>query len=90
MDLAFEDFDPVAELAAQRVYELGVYQLGCNQTPWEQLPRRAHRRLANRAKRWLNTMAADHMTVGLLRQRDPQAEVTSWFKAIAGLLAESR
>ena len=39
VDLTFEDFDPVAELAAQRVYELGVYQLGLNQTPWEQLPR---------------------------------------------------
>ena len=95
VDLTFEDFDPVAELAAQRVYEQGayqpgVYQLGLNQTPWERLPRRAHRRLANRAKRWLNTLAADHMTVELLRQRDPQGEVMSWLKAIAGLLAEAR
>lgn len=84
VDVAFDDFDPAAEFAAKN-----LYQRGLDETPWELLPPRARRRMANRAKRWLNTKAADRMTVDLLRDRDPNGEVISWLKAI-GRLAESR
>jgi len=84
VDITFDDFDPAAEVAAK-----SLYQRGLDGTPWELLPPRARRRMANRAKRWLNTKAADHMTVDLLRDRDPDGEVISWLKAI-GRLADSR
>jgi hypothetical protein len=54
---------------------------------WEMLTPRARRRLAYRAKRWLNTTAADAMTVYMLRERDPAGEVRSWLLSIAALAA---
>ena len=84
VDVTFGDFDPAAEVAAKSLCRRGV-----NETPWELLPPRARRRMANRAKRWLNTKAADHMTVDLLRERDPDGEVVSWLSTI-GRLAESQ
>lgn len=53
--------------------------------PWGLLPYRARRRLANRAKRWLNTQAVECMTAELLNQRDPEGEVVSWLRAIRRL-----
>lgn len=50
VDVTFEDFDPAAEVVAK-----GLYQRGLDEKPWELLPPRARRRMANRAKRWLNT-----------------------------------
>ena len=73
----FDDFDPVAEITAKR-----LYQLRREDKPWELLSRRARKRSAHRAKRWLNNIAADHMTVDLLRERDPGGEVASWLRAI--------
>ena len=84
IDLEFDDFDPAAEITAKR-----IHQHGLNEMPWELLTQRARSRLAHRAKRWLNTKAADQMTVELLHQRDPDGEVISWLKAI-GRLASSR
>ena len=84
VDVTFDDFDPAAEFAAK-----SLYQRGLDETPWELLPPRARRRMANRAKRWLNTKAADHMTVELLRQRDPDGEIVSWLRTI-DRLAESQ
>lgn len=80
IDVELDDFDPVAEIAAKR-----LYQQRRDETPWELLSRRARSRMAHRAKRWLNTQAAQHMTVELLRQRDPDGEVISWLKAICRL-----
>ena len=84
VDVTFKDFDPAAKVVAK-----GLYQRGLDDTPWELLPPRARRRMANRAKRWLNTKAADHMTVELLRHRDPDGEIVSWLQTI-GRLAESQ
>ena len=52
---------------------------------WEALTSRARRRLAHRAKRWLNSTATDAMTVSMLRQRDPAGEVRSWLLAIGAM-----
>jgi len=77
-----DDFAPVAELAARK-----VYQLGLNETPWELLPKRSRSRMAYRCKRWLNTAAVDQMTSELLTQRDPTGEMRSWMKTIGQLAA---
>ena len=80
VDVEFDDFEPVAEITAKR-----LYQLRLDETPWELLSRRARKRMTHRAKRWLNTKAAEQMTVELLRQRDPDGEVVSWLQAIRRL-----
>jgi hypothetical protein len=49
---------------------------------WDELSLRAKRRLANLAKRWLNTDAVDRMTLSMLHQRDPGGELISWLRAI--------
>ena len=46
---------------------------------------RARKRMAYRAKRWLNTDVVEHMTPELLSQRDPQGEVLSWLRTIGQL-----
>jgi len=80
LQIAFDDFDCVAELTAKRLYQAGI-----NATPWELLSKRARSRLAYRAKRWLNTTVASHMTGEQLRERDPNGEIKSWLSAIAHL-----
>jgi len=80
MDVEFDDFDPVAEIVAKR-----RYQLDLDVEPWELLTRRARSRMTYRVKRWLNTRAAEQMTVELLRDRDPDGEVISWLTAIRRL-----
>jgi hypothetical protein len=82
IELTFEDFDPVAEITAKKLYQRGV-----DETPWECLSRRARSRMSHRAKRWLNTKAADRMTLELLMKRDPDGEVISWIRAIDRLAA---
>jgi len=80
VDVEFDDFDPVAEITAKRLYQLRV-----DETPWELLSRRARNRMTQRAKRWLNTRVAEQMTVELLHERDPAGEVISWLQAIRQL-----
>jgi hypothetical protein len=84
IEVDFDDFDPAAEIVAKQLHQRSLVE-----TPWELLTRRARSRLTHRAKRWLNSIVADHMTVDLLRERDPDDEVISWLKTI-GRLAESR
>ena len=80
IDVAFDDFDSVAEMTAKRLHQRGV-----NETPWELLSRRARSRMTHRAKRWLNTEVADQMTPDLLKERDPDGEVISWIQSISRL-----
>ena len=76
----FGDFDPVAEATAKQLHATRI-----GEPPWELLTRRARNRTAHRIKRWLNTTAADQMTVSMLDQRDPGGEIISWLKAIKHL-----
>lgn len=78
----FGDFDSPPDLLARVNYEQF-----CPSVAWDLLPYRARKRLANRAKRWLNRSVVDCMTPELLRQRDPAGEVLSWLHTI-GRLAE--
>lgn len=84
IEVDFDDFDPAAEMVAKQRHQRSLVE-----TPWELLTRRARGRLTHRAKRWLNTKAADHMTVDLLRERDPDGDIISWLKTI-GCLANAQ
>jgi hypothetical protein len=81
VEVRFGDREAVAALVARQLYEApgpGV--------PWEELPPRCQRRLRERAKHWLNTLAVDRMTPERLAERDPQGEVISWLWAILSLV----
>jgi len=75
---AITDDEAVAELAASRMYERRAEDV-----PWEQLPPRARKRLRDKAKKWLNSQAVEHMTPERLMERDPSGEVRSWLATIA-------
>ncbi|QDU63252.1 hypothetical protein Pan216_41300 [Planctomycetes bacterium Pan216] len=80
VEVMFDDFDPVAEIVGRRLLERTP-----TEEPWEQRTRRARNRAAHRAKRWLNTTVADHMTVELLSESDPDREIVSWMRVISNL-----
>jgi hypothetical protein len=84
LHLQFGDTDDVAELAASAAFG----NRGAD-VAWEALPSRARRRLRNQAKGWLNTVAADRMTLTRLAERDPADEIGGWLVAIAGLVGRS-
>ncbi len=76
--LCFSDDDNVAELASQ-----SEWAAAAREPCWELLPPRARKRLRERAKRWLNTRAAERMTVKRIDQCDPQGEIRLWLATIA-------
>ncbi|EAQ80670.1 hypothetical protein [Blastopirellula marina] len=78
----FDDFDCVAELTARQLYQQRPGEIA-----WQLQPRRSQSRMANRAKRWLNTKAVEQMTVAMLQERDPDGEVISWLSAMKELLS---
>ncbi len=80
----FDDFDCVAELTARELYRQRPGEVA-----WQLQARRSQSRMSNRAKRWLNTLAVEHMTVAMLNQRDRAGEIVSWMQAINELLASS-
>lgn len=49
---------------------------------WDELPSRSRRRKAAHVKRWLNSEAVPHMTLGLLLQTDPTGEFLAWIRSI--------
>ena len=49
---------------------------------WHDLPPHVRRRMATQAKRWLNSEAVPHMTLGLLLQMDPGGELVNWLRDI--------
>ena len=76
--VAFGDEDSVSLVMARRRCEAASI---C----WSELPRAKLRRLAARTKRWLNTVAVEHMTADFLTERDPEGEVLGWLRTIAHL-----
>ncbi|MBI3864905.1 MAG: ATP-dependent endonuclease [Planctomycetia bacterium] len=76
IDVPFGDQDDVPRLAASALLQ----QAGG--PDWSRLDSRSRRRLRNLAKRWLNTDAAERMTVERLAARDPVGEVWSWLMMI--------
>jgi hypothetical protein len=84
IEVHFSDDDDVADLVAERCF-LRQHPAG----GWHELSVRARRRLRNRAKSWLNTLAVDRMTVARFAQRDPNGEITGWLKSIAEMAGAS-
>jgi hypothetical protein len=82
VSLAYSADDDVADLSAR-----ALFTPSSNAAAWEDLSRRARRRLRDRAKSWLNTTAVERMTVGRLREQDPDGEVAGWLRVIDELLA---
>ena len=84
LEFEFGDFDPLGEITAKHLYQLGI-----SDTPWELLTRRARSRMTQRAKRWLNTQVAERMTTTWIDERDSHGEIRHWLQTIADL-AERR
>ena len=78
-NIEFGDGDSVAEALARTRFSTG------RSIPWNGLSRRTRQRLANQAKGWLCTAAADHMTAEWLAERDPNGEVIEWLRTIIAL-----
>ncbi len=77
VDVSFGDDDDVAAIVAER-----CFQLHHPQGHWSGIPLRAQRRLKNRAKSWLCTLAADRMTPDRFAERDPAGEIVGWLRSI--------
>ena len=77
----FTDDDDVATLVARRQWESAS-----NSGTWFRLPHRVRHRQRSKAKLWLNTAAAEQMTIERLAQRDPSWEILSWFTTVRDLL----
>ncbi|QDU59953.1 hypothetical protein Pan216_07880 [Planctomycetes bacterium Pan216] len=84
IEVSFGDFDPVAEITGR-----ALRQRTPSEPTWENLSRRARSRVTHRAKRWLNTVAANYMTVAMLRERDPEGEVISWMNTIGRMIGST-
>lgn len=54
---------------------------------WDQLSRRTRSRFMNRAKRWLNTVAVEHLSLELLAESDPGNEVLHWLRTASELMS---
>ena len=79
--ITFDDFDDVAQLAAQAVHEASE-----SEKSWEALDSERKKKKESRAKLWLNTEAVHIMTSQMLDERDPAGDVRGWFNKIAELL----
>ncbi len=84
VDVRFSDDDDVADLVAERCFLR--QHLGDR---WGELSTRARRRLRNRAKSWLNTLAVDRMSVARFAERDPAGEIRDWLWMTAELAGGS-
>lgn len=76
----FDDEASVAACVARQQFTALGFKPG-----WDQFSRRTRARFTNRAKRWLNTIAVEHLSRELLAERDPQGEVLNWLRTIARL-----
>lgn len=79
--LEFDDEACVADRVARQQFTAAH-----DDPPWDRLSRRTRARFINRAKRWLNTVAVEHLSRELLEQSDPQHDVLHWLRTIAELM----
>ncbi|RYD74366.1 MAG: hypothetical protein EOP84_20025, partial [Verrucomicrobiaceae bacterium] len=79
---AILDFDDVPLMTAEALHTADPQA-----PPWAGVDSEKRKEKASRAKRRLNTTAADAMTVVMLRSSDPAGEIESWLRQIAGHLA---
>jgi hypothetical protein len=79
-EVRFSEDDNVADTVARAWLKATAHV-----TAWNQLTTRSQQRLRYRAKRWLNTLAADRMTAALLAERAPLCEVCEWLTTTISL-----
>jgi hypothetical protein len=85
LTLAVDDDGDLPEAAARESLRLRHPHVD-----WASLTRRTHKRLRDRAKHGLNTLAVERMTCQRLAERDPAGELTGWLRAIGRLAGASR
>ena len=85
VELEFDDESCVAECVARQQAAALEFD-----PTWDYLFRRTRNRLINRAKRWLNTIAVEHLTRELLAESDPQGEVLHWLRTISELMEQAQ
>jgi len=76
------DFDDVPLMTAEALHTADPQA-----PPWDEVLAEKKKDKASRAKRRLNTVAADAMTLPMLQISDPSGEIESWLRQIAGHLA---
>jgi hypothetical protein len=76
-------FDPADDLPALMAR---LWHERRSDTPWTTLHRALRQKLAQKAKRWLNTAAASHMTTALLAETDPDGDLLLWLQTAARLV----
>ncbi len=84
VEVRFSDDDDVADLVAER-----CFLRRHSGERWSELSARIQRRLRNRAKSWLNTLAVDRMSVAWFAERDPAGELRGWLRMIAEMAGGS-
>jgi hypothetical protein len=66
------------------------HALDRSREPWSTLEKPVRLKKTQRAKRWLNTRAVQHMTRELLAESDPHGDITGWLVAISEMIGEPR
>jgi hypothetical protein len=82
IEVTFNDDDDVADLVAERRYLVRQ-----THARWAEAAPRSRRRLRNRAKCWINSLAVERMTAEQFAERDPVGEICQWLTAIAEMVA---
>jgi hypothetical protein len=82
VEVTFSDDDDVADLVAER-----RYLVRHPHAHWADVAPRSRRRMRNRAKCWINSLAVDRMTAQQFAERDPAGEIRQWLIAIAEMIA---
>ncbi len=85
ISIAISDDENVPELVARHAHEFRGASVS-----WEQLPIRTRKRLRDKAKKWLNGRAVEHMTPERLAAFDRDGEVRTWLAIIASLSGHGR
>lgn len=82
VEVEFEDFDDVPALVARAVHDASE-----SENAWDDLLDKKKGEKIRRAKRWLNSEAAEAMTRQMLDDRDPDGEVIGWLRQMAEMMA---
>ena len=59
-------------------------------SPWGSLEKAIRLKKTQRAKRWLNTRAAEHMSTKLLHESDPQGDIERWLRILGEMVVSQR
>ena len=83
VDVLFGDSDDVPLMVAEKIHEKSE-----TKKPWAEVvsDEKDCKGKCDRAKKRLNTLVAERMTVVRLQERDPSGEIEGWFRQIRSFL----